>query len=163
MPNYLRPNISGATIFFTVNVARHNRTVLTDEIERLREAVRQTKAERPFDIDAWVVLPHQMHCIWKLPVGDGDFPTRWRLIKSRFSRGLPEGMKRNSHELRRERGIWQRRYWEHHIRDNADHMRHLRHCWFAPVRHGLVKAPTDWPYSSIHRDARYLPDVAAAS
>lgn len=76
MPNYLRPNVSGATIFFTVNLSRRGSSLLIDEIERFRLAVRQTKSERPFQIDAWVVLPDHMHCIWKLPVGDGDFPTR---------------------------------------------------------------------------------------
>ena len=98
-------------------LARRGGSLLTDEITRLRWAVAVTRAERPFAIGAWVVLPDHMHCIWTLPAGDPDFSTRWRLIKARFSRGLPEGPLRRSHVSRQERGIWQRRFWEHHIRD----------------------------------------------
>jgi putative transposase len=89
MPNYLRPKIPGATIFFTVALANRQSDQLVREIARLRDAVRITRTDHPFDIEAWVVLPDHLHCIWRLPPGDRDFPTRWRLIKSRFSRGLP--------------------------------------------------------------------------
>ena len=120
MPNYIRPKVTGATIFFTVNLADRSSSMLTDRIDDLRNAVRMTRTERPFAIDAWVVLPDHMHCVWTLPVGDGDYTTRWRLIKSRFSRGVPTGRLRASHVKRDERGIWQRRFWEHHIRDEDD-------------------------------------------
>lgn len=150
MPNYLRPEVTGASIFFTVALADRGSSLLTGEIARLREAVRLTRRERPFGISAWVVLPDHLHCIWDLPAGDRDYPTRWRLIKSRFSRGLPIGARRESHARRGERGIWQRRYWEHHLRDEADFTAHLNYCWVNPVRHGLVDRPEDWPYSSIH-------------
>jgi putative transposase len=153
MPNYIRPKITGATVFFTVNLADRSSTLLVDRIEDLREAVRTTRRERPFEFDAWVVLPDHMHCVWTLPVKDGDFSTRWRLIKSRFSRGLPNGRLRQSHLKRNERGIWQRRFWEHHIRDNADFAAHVEYCWFNPVKHGYVERPEDWPYSSYVRDA----------
>ena len=152
MSNYLRPQVSAASVFFTVALARRGGSLLTDEITRLRWAVAVTRAERPFAIGAWVVLPDHMHCIWTLPAGDPDFSTRWRLIKARFSRGLREGPLRRSHVLRQERGIWQRRFWEHHIRDQADMDAHLRHCWFNPVKHGLVDRPEAWPYSSVHRE-----------
>lgn len=152
MSNYRRPRITGAPIFFTVNLAKRNSYLLVREIDRLREAVRITKRERPFDIDTWVVLPDHLHCIWRLPLGDRDYATRWRLIKSRFSRGLPPGHLRQSHIRRQECGIWQRRFWEHHIRDEADYQAHLRYCCFNPVKHGLVERPEDWDYSSIHRD-----------
>lgn len=127
--------------------------MLIDRITDLREAVRTTRAERPFQIDAWVVLPDHMHCIWTLPNKDGDYSTRWRLIKSRFSRAQPVGMRRASHIKRDERGIWQRRFWEHHIRDEADYRAHVEYCWFNPVKHGYVDRPEDWPFSSYIRDA----------
>jgi putative transposase len=152
MSNYRRPRISGATIFFTVALQERGSSLLVHEIERLRCAVRQTRAERWFDIEAWVVLPDHMHCIWRLPDEDDDFPVRWRLIKSRFSMGLESTATRQSHVRRREKGIWQRRFWEHHIRNAEDWQNHLRYCWFNPVKHGLVGSPADWPFSSYQRD-----------
>ena len=152
MSSYLRPHVPGASLFFTVALAVRGSALLTDEVARLRGAVAVTRKERPFEIDAWVVLPDHLHCIWTLPAQDHDFSTRWRLIKARFARGLPKGRLRDSHVARQERGIWQRRFWEHHIRDQADMDAHLRYCWFNPVKHGLVARPEDWPYSSVHRE-----------
>lgn len=152
MSRYLRPRLPGMPIFFTVALAQRGGTLLVDHVGLLRGAVAQTRAERPFGIAAWVVLPHHLHCIWTLPEGDADYSTRWRLIKARFSRGLPVGALRASHVRRQERGIWQRRFWEHHIRDDADMVAHLRYCWWNPVKHGFVTRPEDWPYSSYHRD-----------
>ena len=106
MPNYIRPKISGATVFFTVAVAERRGTILTDHITVLREAVRRTREDRPFRIDAWVVLPDHLHAVWTLPAGDCEFSTRWSLIKARFSRAVPLGSRRSSHRARRERGIW---------------------------------------------------------
>ena len=154
MANYLRPRIQGATIFFTVALADRQSDLLTRKIAQLRTAVRVTRAERPFDIEAWVVLPDHLHCIWRLPAGDHDFSTRWRLIKSRFSRTQPLGPRRPSHHARNERGLWQRRFWEHHIRSTTDFATHLSYCWNNPVRHGLTQSPHDWPYSSVHTDPR---------
>ena len=152
MSNYLRPYRSGATIFFTVALAARGSDVLTREIETFRHAVRMTRADRPFAIDAWVVLPDHMHCVWTLPEGDSDFSTRWSVIKARFSRAMPPTPRRASHENRREHGLWQRRFWEHHIRDDEDLRNHIQYCWINPVKHGLVDHPKDWPYSSYHRD-----------
>ncbi len=154
MSHYIRPHISGATIYFTVNLAQAGSRLLTDEILRLREAVRATRADRPFHINAWVVLPDHMHAVWTLPPGDCDYSTRWRLIKSRFSRGLPKGQLRASHEIRFERGIWQRRFWEHHVRGPEEYRALVRYCWTNPVKHGFVDRPEEWPYSSVHRDRR---------
>lgn len=148
MSHYIRPQIPAATIFFTVSLAQPGSDLLILEIERLRQAVRVTRAERPFQINAWVVLPDHLHTIWTLPDGDSDFPTRWRLIKSRFSTALPKGPLRPSQITRQERGIWQRRYWEHHLRNSADLDLYMRCCRMDPVRHGLVERPEDWPYSS---------------
>jgi len=152
MPNYRRPAVTGACIYFTVALAERHGDLLLRHVDLLRAAVRQTRAERPFGILAWVVLPDHLHCIWSLPAGDADYPTRWRLIKARFSRALPVAARRPSHLRRGERGVWQRRYWEHHIRDEPDLQAHLRHCRLDPVRHGLVAQPEEWPWSTVHRD-----------
>ena len=154
MPNYLRPRVCGATIFFTVSLAEPGSDLLVREVARLRESVRATRAARPFAIDAWVVLPDHLHCVWTLPEGDADFSTRWGAIKGRFSRGLRAGRMRSSHEARREKAVWQRRFWEHHIRGETDFVAHVRYCWENPVKHGFVERPEDWPYSSVHRDIR---------
>lgn len=132
--------------------ARCGTDALTRKIETLRSAVRQTRTERPFAIDARVVLPDHMHCVWTVPEGDSDFSTRWSVIKARFSRAMPPSPRRTSHETRREHGLWQRRFREHHIRDEEDLRNHIHYCWINPVKHGLVEHPKDWPYSSYHRD-----------
>ncbi len=153
MSDYIRPQQPGATVFFTVKLARRGSDLLVREIDALRDAVRVTCKERPFRIDAWVVLPDHLHCVWTLPRGDSDYSRRWSVIKARFSRQMPHIDRRTSHEARREHGIWQRRFWEHHIRSERDRMAAIRYCWINPVKHGLVENPVDWPYSSYHRDA----------
>ena len=162
MPNYHRPRVAGATIFFTVALANRSSDLLVREVGHLRQAVRATKDALPFDIEAWVVLPDHLHCIWRLPAGESDFPTRWRLIKSRFSRQVPKGSLRDSHRRRAERGVWQRRFWERHLRCEEDFNAHLRYCWQNPVKHGLVQRPEDWPWSSVHRDPRYVGGTGGA-
>lgn len=152
MPNYIRPRIPGASVFFTVNLADRTSDLLTREINALRKAVRTTLRERPVQIDAWVVLPDHMHCVWTLPESDADYENRWRVIKARFSRSMAHTPRRTSHARRREHGLWQRRYWEHHIRDQFDWEHHVAYCWTNPVKHGLVSRPEDWPHSSWHRD-----------
>ena len=151
MSHCIRPQIAAATMFFTVSLAQPGADLLILEIERLRQAVRVTRAERPFQINAWVVLPDHMHTIWTLPDGDSDFQTRWRLIKRRFSASLPKALLRLNQITRQERGIWQRRPWAHHLRDSADVDLHMRCCRMDPVRHGLVDRPEEWPYSSFGR------------
>ena len=153
MSNYLRPKQPGATVFFTVNLALRGSELLTREVVVLREAVRRTKLERPFTIDAWVVMPDHLHAVWTLPESDVDYAVRWAVIKARFSREMPHTARRTSHEARREHGIWQRRYWEHHIRSDQEKTAAIRYCWLNPVKHGFVTDPAAWPYSSYHRDA----------
>ena len=107
----------------------------------------------PFHVDAWVVLPDHMHCVWTLPPDDIDFPGRWRAIKTNFVKGLPTAEPRTPVMIRRgERGIWQRRYWEHTIRDDRDLVAYMDYTHFNPVKHGLVEHPADWPYSSFRRN-----------
>lgn len=154
MSEYRRLKVPGASIFFTVALAERGTALLTDEIDRLRYAVAATRRERPFTIEAFVVLPDHLHCVWTLPERDSDYSTRWRMIKSRFSMGLPKGPLRESHRRRQERGLWQRRFWEHHIRDDEDFRAHTGYCWNNPVKHGLAERPEEWPFSSIHRDMR---------
>ena len=149
MPDYRRNRVAGGTFFFTVNVMDRRSGLLADEIESLRDAVRRVRVASPFHIDAWVVLPDHMHCIWTLPEGDEDFPGRWRAIKTLFSKRVPAVERRRETTARRgERGVWQRRYWEHTIRDERDYAVHMDYVHFNPVKHGLVTAPGDWPYSS---------------
>jgi putative transposase len=154
MPNYIRPQIPGARVFFTVALAQRGTDTLVREVAALRAAVRATMADRPFGIDAWVVLPDHMHAVWTLPEGDSDFSVRWGIIKARFSRAMPHVNRRDSLVARREHGIWQRRFWEHHIRTERDMAAAIRYCWINPVKHGYVDDPADWPYSSYHRDGR---------
>jgi putative transposase len=154
MTRCLRPRRPGRSIFFTLALADWRGRTLVDRIGRLRDATRTWRAKRPFRIDAWVVLPDHFHALWTLPEGDADHSTRWRLIKMRFSGGLPAGPVRPSHLARQERAGWQRRSWEHHIRDEGNFAAHLQWCWFNPVKHGFVERSEDWAYSSVHRDIR---------
>jgi putative transposase len=155
MPNYRRVFVPGGCWFFTVNLFDRRKTFLVDHIDALRDAVARTRHRYPFVIDAVVVLPDHIHAVWTLPPGDADFSVRWRLIKSRFAQVLPRH-ERPSHirKERGERGIWQRRFWEHLIRNEADYARHVEYCYINPVKHGLVTSVRDWPHSSFHRDVR---------
>lgn len=161
MSNYLRPSRPGATVFFTVALARRGDDLLLRELAGLRMAVRKTRAERSFEVLAWVILPDHMHTVWRLPEGDADFATRWRLIKGRFAHGLPAQARSASKERAGEKGIWQRRYWEHHIRGPDDLARHIGYCRFDPVRHGLVERPEEWRYGSVRADVAGLNCQAA--
>lgn len=134
---------------------RRGNDLLVRHIDVLRTAVRRVHRLHPFIINAWVVLPEHMHCVWTLPPGDADYPLRWRLIKTFFSRALPLDEYRSAVRLHRgERGIWQRRYWEHLIRNEADFRRHMDYVYVNPLKHGLVRRVGDRPYSSFHRDVR---------
>jgi len=150
MRTYLRDRTPGGTWFFTVNLAeRRGNSLLVERIDALRAAFRLTQCERPFAMPAWVVLPEHLHCIWRLPSGDDDYSTRWRLIKSRFSRALAPADRRNPSRIaKHERGIWQRRFWEHLIRDEADLRAHIDYIHFNPVKHGHAPCAADWPHSS---------------
>jgi putative transposase len=155
MPNYRRAFVAGGCWFFTVNLLDRRSRLLIERIDALRAAVRETRQRFPFHIDAMVVLPDHIHAVWTLPDDDFDFSIRWRLIKIRFSRSIPEGEQLSeTRRGRRERGLWQRRFWEHLIRDERDYNHHIDYCWFNPVRHGLVANVEDWPFSSFHRDVR---------
>ena len=150
--NYRRSSLTGGSYFFTVNLADRRLSLLTDHVELLRATFRSVRARHPFTVKAAVVLPDHLHAIWNLPEGDADYALRWRLIKSAFSHALPGGEPiSNSRASKGERGIWQRRYWEHTLRDQEDFNRHLDYIHFNPVKHGHAVQPQDWPYSSFRR------------
>ena len=152
---YRRANIQGACYFFTVALANRESSLLVEHIEKLRQAFRLVKQRHPFEIVAMVVMPEHLHAIWQLPAGDADFALRWSLIKSGFSRAIPmHEYIRPSRAGKRERGLWQRRYWEHLIRDDNDLARHVDYIHYNPVKHGLVQRAIDWPHTSIHRYVR---------
>lgn len=167
MPNYRRAFVPGGCWFFTVNLLDRRQTLLVDHIAILREAVAATRQNYNFTIHAFVILPDHLRAIWSLPSGDHDFSTRWRLIKTRFAKALPKEERLTAtRAARNERGIWQRRFWEHLIRDDADYSRHVEYCYINPLKHRLVSSVSDWPYSSFHRDVRdglFPPDWAGVT
>lgn len=155
MPDYIRAAVPGGSYFFTVALADRSETLLVERIAALRMAFRDEMQTHRFQIDAIVVLPDHLHCIWTLPPDDADFPGRWRRIKAAFSASLPktEGVS-ESRRSKGERGIWQRRYWEHLIRDERDLAAHVDYIHFNPVKHGYVEKAVNWPHSSFHRHVR---------
>lgn len=154
MPDYRRYRLPGGTYFFTVNLLqRYPNDLLVSHIDILRSEVRAVREKRLFAIDAWVVLPDHLHCVWTLPEGDDDFTNRWRLIKQGFSKALPITERRSVVRMARgERGIWQRRFWEHVIRNDTDYAAHIDYCLINPFKHGHVQRVADWPYSTFLRD-----------
>ncbi len=139
MPNYVRARVEGGTYFFTLT-ARNRSSVLVNENVRgaLREAIEAVRARWPFTVDAWVLLPDHLHCLWTLPEGDADFSKRWSTIKRLTTQTIGES-------------IWQERFWEHLIRDETDFQRHFDYIHWNPVKHGLAQRALDWPYSTFHR------------
>ena len=165
MPDYRRVRVPGGTYFFTVAIADRTTTLLVDHLQALRDAFAITRKVRPFQLDAIVVLPDHLHCLWTLPLGDDAYPLRWSQIKAAFSRRIPKGERRRPSRLaKRERGVWQRRYWEHWVRDEADFKRCLDYIHYNPIKHGYVNRAIDWPHFSFqHWAARgaYPPDGAS--
>lgn len=152
MTAYRRDLTPGSTWFFTVNLADRRSRLLVEQIDLLRESFRAVMRRHPWRIDAIVVLPDHLHALCTLPPGDAGYGLRWGLIKAHFSRALmPEEPLSPSRHKRRERGIWQRRFWEHRIRDDADFARHVDYIHHNPRKHGHVARVVDWPWSSFHR------------
>lgn len=158
MRRYLRSR-TGLVFFFTV-VTHERRTILTTDLGRLAlgDAIRSVRAERPFEPVAMVLLPDHFHAIWELPAGDADYSTRWRLIKARFSRhwsrSEAEATIGTSRRRKGERGLWQRRFYEHTCRDEDDLRRCVDYVHVNPLKHKLVARVVDWPWSSFHRYVR---------
>jgi REP-associated tyrosine transposase len=148
---YRRSQISGGTYFFTL--VTHNRQKVflrAGNVSLLREAFRQVKEKHPFTIDAIVILPDHLHCLLTLPRDDADYPQRIRMIKGHFTRKYKGGLQAGSasRAAKAEKAVWQRRYWEHLIRNEDDYARHVEYIHYNPVKHGLAVSPKDWPWSS---------------
>jgi putative transposase len=151
---YRRVFIAGGCYFFTVTLADRKSDLLVREIDCLRAAVKTVKQNHPFEINAMVVMPDHLHCLWTLPRNDYDYSTRWALIKANFSRRIAKNELIKTSRLKKgERGIWQRRFWEHTIRDERDFYSHIEYIHYNPVKHGYVSNAQDWPHSSIHQFA----------
>ncbi|PCE67674.1 transposase [Salinivibrio sp. YCSC6] len=148
---YRRNYAHGGTYFFTVNLHNREMQLLTEHIRLLRSAVATVKASRPFQINAWVVLPDHLHAIWTLPDNDSDYSTRWREIKKLFTKSVSRIDKRF---IMGKGMVWQDRFWEHTIRDERDFKHHFDYVHFNPVKHGWVERVVDWPYSSFHREVK---------
>jgi putative transposase len=152
MSRYRRVKLEGGAFFFTLAVADRSSDLLVRQIERLRRAYQTVQERLPFETVAICIVPNHLHALCHLPQGDADFASRWSLFKSDFSRGIPAAGARSASKLKkREKGIWQRRYWEHAIRDDRDLERHVDYIHYNPVKHGLVSRVVDWPHSSFHR------------
>ena len=148
---YRRNRVPGGTYFFTVTLRDCSSRRLVHHIDSLRQAFRSILIEQPFQLDAIVVLPDHLHAMWTLPDGDADYASRWRALKSRFTHALQTQGVSLQCDARGEYRLWQRRYWEHTIRDATDRQRHVDYIHYNPVKHGLVKRVADWPFSSFHR------------
>jgi putative transposase len=154
MVRYRRNFVPGGTYFFTVTLADRRSRALVDHDNALRSAMRTTRQAHPFAIDAVVVLPDHLHIIMTLPGGDADYSNRWRLIKRRFTDAVVKADAPIVRHPNGEYALWQRRFWEHTIRDDGDFERHVDYIHFNPVKHGLVARVCDWPHSSFHRYVR---------
>ena len=151
MVNYRRSKEKGGTYFFTVNLKNRKEMYLTSYIEQLRESFRLVQQNDPFNIVAIVILPDHLHTIWTLPENDANYSARWKAIKSKFTRLLvKEGVSVKKNK-KGEYNLWQRRFWEHQIRDDLDLKRHVDYIHYNPVKHGHVVQVMDWKYSSFHR------------
>jgi putative transposase len=147
----------GGAYFFTLVTCRR-RPIFSQPLARalLGNAFREVRSARPFQVDAMVLLPDHLHCIWFLPSGDSDFPTRWRKIKELFTKayvaaGGPEAEILSGEARKGLRGVWQPRYWEHALRDDTDRINHADYIHYNPVKHGHVLCPHAWDWSTFHR------------
>jgi len=152
MSRYRRSLIPGGTYFFTVTLADRSSALLLDEIDRLRAVYADAQHKLPFETIAICVLPEHLHAIWTLPAHNADYSRRWSFIKAGFSHGVRATTTRTaSQAAKRDKGVWQRRFWEHQVRGEDDLQRHVDYIHFNPVKHGLVARAADWPHSSFHR------------
>ncbi len=156
MPEYRRVK-DGRTFFFTVVTFNRQRFLCFKESRiALRKVIEEIRLLKPFEIDAWVLMPDHIHCIWSLPEDDVDYSKRWGLIKSGFTKIVGKRLVGNSHStksrIRKKEGtVWQRRFWEHKIRNEKDFENHCNYIHYNPVKHGLVSSPKDWVFSTFHR------------
>jgi putative transposase len=151
MVQYRRSRAAGGTFFFTVNLRHRHRALLVEHAEALRNVVRTVRTEHPFVIDAMAVMPDHWHAVWTMPPDDDGYARRIRLIKSRFTRHLVKCGVPLTKDVRGDYDLWQKRFWEHTIRDERDFEAHVNYVHINPVKHGYVARAIDWPHSTIHR------------
>lgn len=151
MVSYRRNHITGGTYFFTANLRDRRQALLVEHIDAFREVIRDVRQEIPFVINAMVILPDHWHAVWTLPEDDAAYARRIRLIKSRFTRKLLAAGVPLTKDVRGDYDLWQKRYWEHTIRDDRDFEAHVNYVHINPVKHGYVKRAVDWPHSTLHR------------
>jgi len=165
MPEYRRTHVAGGVFFFTV-VTYQRIPIFRSPVARalLMESIGEIKRTLSFNMPAFVILPEHLHCIWELPDGDTDYSKRWGMIKRSFTRHWRQRVSPNkaisdSRKKKREAGIWQRRFWEHAIRDDKDYENHLNYIHYNPIKHGLVRCAHEWDYSTFQqwRDKGYYP------
>ena len=155
MSRYRRANIEGGMYFFSVTLADRRSGLLVEQIDLLRLAYRTVMQSTPVETIAICIFPEHLHAVWQLPQDDSDFSTRWQRIKAKFSQALPADPRRSESKCRKgEKGIWQRRFWEHMLCDEDDLQKHIDYIHYDPVKHALVKQVADWPYSSFHQYVR---------
>ncbi len=160
MPEYRRAKVPGGTYFFTVTTYQRGKFMADAPFRNaLRDGIELARKTLPFDIEAWVLLPDHMHCIWRLPEGDADYAKRWAVIKRHVSKHCGHWLARHvalseSRLARKESAIWQRRFWEHQIRDEHDFAKHVDYIHYNPVKHGYAERVADWPHSTFHRYVR---------
>lgn len=160
MSNYRRADTKGATYFFTVVTYRRQKILCNEDIRTaLHDGIQATRINHPFVIDAWALLPDHLHCIWSLPEHDANFSVRWAMIKRYVSKQCSPALQQKnlmnqSKNRRNESTLWQRRFWEHQIRDNHDYQKHMDYIHYNPVKHGYVSRTIDWPHSTFHRYVR---------
>ncbi|KTD35424.1 Transposase IS200 like protein [Legionella moravica] len=151
MVTFRRDYTPGGTYFFTLVLNNRKSQLLTSQINLLGEAFRKVKQKYPFCTEAIVVLPDHIHTVWKLPDNDFNYSLRWHQIKSNFTKSLIKEHVKIIKDQRGEYSLWQRRFWEHRIRDESDLQSHIDYIHFNPVKHGYVTSAKEWPYSSFHR------------
>jgi len=151
MVQYRRSYVPGGTYFFTVTLQNRPSTLLVDYVDLLRECFRNIKKDKPFNIEAMVIMPDHLHTIWTLPEHDADYSARWKAIKSLFTRKIKKAGVDIPSNTRGEHALWQKRFWEHTIQNEQDMNTHIDYIHFNPVKHGYVNSVKEWPYSSFHR------------
>src|SRR5579872_2724577 len=151
MVSYRRNYCLGGCYFFTVNLRNRKSKILVEYIELLRCAMRHVQQEKHYEIKSMVVLPEHLHCIWQLPSKDANYSQRWKEIKKYFTQGVKQAGVYLEKNNKGEYNLWQRRFWEHTIRDERDFENHVNYIHYNPVKHGYVKRVKDWPYSSFHQ------------
>ena len=147
---YRRNRVAGATYFFTVNLRDRKSNLLIEHATTFRDIVRGVKLQLPFTLDAMVVMPNHWHAVWTLPQSDDAYASRLRLIKARLTRHLVKQGAAIAQDERGEYALWQKRFWEHTIRDDRDLEAHVNCVHINPVTHGYVERAADWEHSTIH-------------